>query len=45
MEDVLGTPVEALHSRAAGDAACVFNIQPPAAAKAAGRGRRTGKGE
>jgi predicted ArsR family transcriptional regulator len=35
LQEVLGTPVESLQSRATGDAACVFCVQPSAEATAA----------
>lgn len=45
LQEVLGTAVESLQSRAAGDPACVFRIQPLAEAAAADQGRHAGKGE
>lgn len=45
LQEVFGAPVEALHSRARGDVACVFHIAPSAEAAGAGRGQPTGKGD
>lgn len=43
LQEVLRTPVESLHSRATGAAACVFQIRPAEAA-AAGPGHSSGNG-
>jgi predicted ArsR family transcriptional regulator len=45
LQDVLYTPVEALQSRANGDAACVFRIQSPVERFSAPRYDASGKGE
>ena len=45
LQDVLQQPVEALQSRATGDAACVFRIIPPAESVEAGQGSYAGPGE